>query len=97
VSAAYYFVKVAASAGLIVGISELSKRSTFAGALLASVPLVSVLAMIWIYIERDRERGPNAALCPASLSTRFTLLRDILFRTRSPQATRATDLHELPS
>jgi hypothetical protein len=32
-------------------ISEIAKRSTFIGAILASVPLVSVLAMIWLYID----------------------------------------------
>jgi hypothetical protein len=51
VSAAYYVIKVVVSAGLVVAISELSKRSAVAGALLASVPLVSVLAMIWLYVD----------------------------------------------
>lgn len=47
----YYVVKVAVSAILIVIISEISKRSSLIGAILASVPLVSVLAMIWIFVE----------------------------------------------
>ena len=47
----YYIAKVAISAILIVLISEISKRSSFIGALLASLPLVSVLAMIWLYID----------------------------------------------
>ena len=47
----YYALKVVVSAVLIVAISELAKRSTFAGALLASLPLVSLLAMIWLYAE----------------------------------------------
>ena len=47
----YYIVKIAVTSSLIVAISELSKRSTFAGALLASIPLVSVLAMLWLYID----------------------------------------------
>lgn len=50
-SMAYYFVKVVISAILIVAISEISKRSTLIGAVLASIPLVSVLAMIWLYID----------------------------------------------
>ena len=49
--ASYYAIKLVISALLIVAISELSKRSTFAGALLASVPIVSVLAMIWLYTD----------------------------------------------
>lgn len=36
---------------LIVAISEIAKRSSFAGALLASIPLVSVLAILWVYID----------------------------------------------
>ena len=56
-SMAYYIVKVVISAILIVIISEISKRSSLAGAILASVPLVSVLAMVWLYIDtRDIER-----------------------------------------
>ena len=47
----YYALKIVVSAVLIVAISELAKRSTFAGALLASLPLVSLLAMIWLYAE----------------------------------------------
>ena len=53
----YYVVKVAISALLIVAIAEISKRSSFVGAILASVPLVSVLAMIWLYIDtRDADK-----------------------------------------
>ncbi|WP_455212481.1 DUF3147 family protein [Kaarinaea lacus] len=47
----YYLVKIAITTVLIVAISEIAKRSSFFGALLASVPLVSVLAMIWLYID----------------------------------------------
>lgn len=47
----YYLVKIVITTVLIVVISEIAKRSTFIGAILASVPLVSVLAMIWLYID----------------------------------------------
>jgi hypothetical protein len=47
----YYVTKLFVSAALIVLISELSKRSSLVGALLASIPLVSVLAMIWLYVD----------------------------------------------
>ena len=54
---AYYVFKVAITALLIVAIAEISKRSSFIGALLASVPLVSVLAMIWLYVDtRDSDK-----------------------------------------
>ncbi len=57
----YYIVKVIISAILIVAISEISKRSSLIGAVLASVPLVSVLAMIWLYID-TKDVGKVAAL-----------------------------------
>ena len=47
----YYITKIAVTTVLIVLISEISKRSTLIGAILASVPLVSVLAMIWLYVD----------------------------------------------
>ena len=47
----YYLVKIAITTVLIVMIAEIAKRSSFAGALLASVPLISVLAMIWLYVD----------------------------------------------
>lgn len=53
----YYFIKVLVTTALIVIISEISKRSTLVGAILASVPLVSVLAMLWLYIDtKDIEK-----------------------------------------
>ena len=47
----YYVLKVAISALLIVAVSEISKRYSLAAGILASLPIVSVLAMIWLYID----------------------------------------------
>ena len=49
----YNIIKILISAILIALISEVSKRSTFFGAVLASIPLVSVMAMIWLYIDTN--------------------------------------------
>jgi hypothetical protein len=58
----YYIVKVAISALLIVAIAEISKRSSLVAAVLASVPLVSVLAMIWLYVDtRDVDKVASLA------------------------------------
>lgn len=46
-----YIVKLLVSGAIIVGISELSKRSSFLGGLLASLPLVSLLGMTWLYLD----------------------------------------------
>lgn len=48
---AYYIVKIIITTILIVAISEIAKRSSLAGAILASIPLVSVLAIFWLYID----------------------------------------------
>jgi len=48
---AYYFVKVLITAILIVAISEVSKRSSLLGGILASLPMISILAFIWLYID----------------------------------------------
>jgi hypothetical protein len=44
-----YFI----TAAIVVAVSEVAKRSDRAGALLASLPLVTLLALIWLYIERQ--------------------------------------------
>lgn len=49
----YYILKIAITTLLIVLISEIAKRSSFMGAILASAPLVSVLAMLWLYIDTN--------------------------------------------
>jgi hypothetical protein len=47
----YYILKVLLSSVIIVLISEISKRSSVAGSILASLPLMSLLAFIWMYID----------------------------------------------
>ncbi len=47
----YYILKVFITAVLVVLISEISKRSSLIGAILASLPIVSLLAIIWLYID----------------------------------------------
>jgi len=44
-------LKVVITAVLIVAIVELSKRNTVAGGILASLPLLSVLAFVWLWID----------------------------------------------
>lgn len=48
---AYYILKIVITTLLVVTISEIAKRSSFMGSLLASIPLISVLAILWLYIE----------------------------------------------
>jgi hypothetical protein len=47
----YYALKVCISAIVIVAIAEIAKRNTGIAALLAAIPLTSVLAFIWLHVE----------------------------------------------
>jgi hypothetical protein len=47
----YYIIKVLLSSVTIVAISEISKRSTTMGSILASIPLLSLLAFVWMYLD----------------------------------------------
>lgn len=50
-------IKVIITSVLVVAVSEAGKRSTLLGAILASLPLTSVLAMAWLYYDtRDAEK-----------------------------------------
>ncbi len=54
---AYYLVKLAVTTVLSVAISEIAKKSSLIAAILASVPIISVLAMFWLYYDtKDIEK-----------------------------------------
>jgi hypothetical protein len=57
----YFFVKILISAVVIAAVSEIARRSTWFGALIASLPLTSLLALIWLY-QDTRETGRVAQL-----------------------------------
>ena len=44
-------VKILVNVLLITGITELTKRSVIAAALIGALPIVTVLAMIWMHVE----------------------------------------------
>ena len=49
----YLLVKYLVTAAVVVAVSELAKRSDKLGALLASLPLVTVLTLVWLYVEHQ--------------------------------------------
>ena len=58
-----YLIKVLLTVALVVTVTEVSKRSTFLGGLLASLPLVSLLALIWLYLDtRDSTKVANLSM-----------------------------------
>ena len=47
----YIGLKILITALIVVVVSEISRRSTIIAGLIASIPLTSLLAIIWIYFE----------------------------------------------
>ena len=45
----YYALRTLISAVILVAVAEIAKRSTVVGALVASLPLTSLLAFVWLY------------------------------------------------
>lgn len=50
---AWIMTKYAITAALVVLVSEVAKRSDRVGALIASLPLVTLLTLIWLYVEKQ--------------------------------------------
>lgn len=44
-------IKIGLTVAIVVIVSEIAKRSTFWGAVIASLPLTSLLVFIWVYVE----------------------------------------------
>jgi hypothetical protein len=57
----YYVTKVLLSAGIIVVVAEVAKVNVTLGALIKSLPLISILAMIWLYLD-TQDTGKIAEL-----------------------------------
>jgi len=49
----WLITKYVITAAIVVAVSEVAKRSDRLGALLASLPLVTLLALTWLYIEKQ--------------------------------------------
>lgn len=57
-----YLVKIITTSLIIVAVSEIAKHSDRLGALLASLPLVTLLVMSWMHFEnQDAEKIANHA------------------------------------
>lgn len=55
-----YAVKIVVTVVIVVAVSELGKRSSFWGALLASLPLTSLLAFVWLYLDTGNSQSVAA-------------------------------------
>jgi len=77
--------KIAITAVLVVAISEVAKRSTLAGAVLASIPVTSVLAMLWLYADT----GDTEKVAALSASIVWLVLPSLLLFIVLPLLLRA--------
>ena len=66
----YVIIKAVISGILVAAVSETAKRSPALGALIASLPLVSVLAMIWLW----RDTGDSERIAAHAQSTFWYVL-----------------------
>ncbi|MBV6322087.1 DUF3147 family protein [Duganella violaceipulchra] len=53
---AWLIIKYLLTSAVVVGVSEFAKRSDRLGGLIAALPLVTLLALIWLYIEKQPEQ-----------------------------------------
>jgi len=53
---AWLITKYFLTAGVVVLVSEMAKRSDRLGGLVAALPLVTVLALIWLHLENQPEQ-----------------------------------------
>ena len=72
-------LKVLITAVLIVIISEVSKRTGYLGGLLASLPLVSYLSIVWLYVENDNKTKATEIISQHSISVFWFVLPTLPF------------------
>jgi len=65
----WIITKYLITAAVVVFISEIAKRSDKLGGLVAALPLVTILALIWLYVEKQ-----SSEKMPTTLGTRFGML-----------------------
>ncbi|WP_332851816.1 DUF3147 family protein [Duganella sp. S19_KUP01_CR8] len=53
---AWLIIKYLLTSAVVVGVSEFAKRSDRIGGLIAALPLVTLLALIWLYVEKQPEQ-----------------------------------------
>jgi hypothetical protein len=69
----YLVIKALLSGAIIAAVSEIARRHPGWGGLLASLPLTSLLAMIWLY----RDTGDPARVAALSVGTIWFLLPSV--------------------
>lgn len=81
----YLALKFAISAAAVVAVSEIARRSSLFGALVASLPLTSLLAFVWLY----RDTGSTERIAALSASIFWLVLPSLLLFVLLPVLLRA--------
>ena len=81
----FLFVRTLISAVIIVAVAEIAKRSAALGALVASLPLVAVLSMVWLW----RDTGDALRLAAYAQATFWYVLPSLPMFLLIPMMLRA--------
>jgi hypothetical protein len=81
----YVLLKALLSGAIIAAASELARRSSLLGALLISLPLTSILAMIWLY----RDTGDTGEISELSWAILWVIVPSLVFFVALPFGLRA--------
>ena len=81
----YLLIKAALSGAIVAAVSEIARRYPGWGGLLASLPLTSLLAMIWLY----RDSGDPERVAELSLGTFWFFLPSSPYVLAQPAVIRA--------
>jgi hypothetical protein len=88
----YVVLKALLSGAVIAAASEAARRSSLLGAVLISLPLTSILAIVWLY----RDTGSGEEVAALSWSILFVVVPSVVFFVALPLGLRA-DLGFWPS
>jgi hypothetical protein len=80
-----FALKVLVTSVIVVGVSELGRRSPFWGAVLASLPLTSLLAFLWLW----RDTGDTEQIAALSTSIFWLVLPSLVLFLVLPAMLRA--------
>ena len=88
----YVVVKALVSGIIIAAASEAARRSTLLGAIIISLPLTSILAIVWLY----RDTGDSEQIISLSWSILWVIVPSLVFFVALPLGLRS-GLGFLPS
>ena len=71
----YFLIKILLSALIIATVSEIGKKYTWSAALIVSLPLTSILAFLWLYLDTRNVQK----VIDLSLSTIVMTIPSIIF------------------